>query len=278
MLKINNVSKKIGSFQLQDISFELPKGYLMGLVGTNGAGKTTLLHVLLGLYTPDKGEVIIDGMDYTEHEKEIKDMTGVVLSEELFDADLTLKQNGQYYGKYYSKYDETLLESYAARFNLDSNCKYGKMSKGEKLKFQFAFALSHNPRLLILDEPTANFDPDFIKEFFKILGEFISDGEKSVILATHLTADLDRVADYITYLEKGKLLLSESIEDLRNHYKIISGEAYKVKLYKDSIIHMEERQFVTRALVKNRRFATYDRELTVTDPTVEEIMYYMTKK
>ena len=278
MLQVYKVSKKLVIFKLENISFELPKGYIMGLIGTNGAGKTTLIHLLLGLYSLDSGEIIIDGMTYEHNEREIKDMIGTVLVDELFTPQLTLLENANFYGKFYKNYDEQLFLKYINTFNLNPNSRFKTLSKGEKLKFQFAFALSHNPKLLILDEPTANFDPEFRKEFFRILCEFISDGQKSVILATHLTTDLDQVADYITYLEKGKLMLSQNIEELRCSYKLISVENYKVKLYKDSIIHMEEGTFSTKALVKNRRFAQYDKTLTVSDPTIEELMYFMTKR
>lgn len=278
LLEVNGISKRIGSFSIEDMSFKLPEGYIMGLIGTNGAGKTTLIHLLLDLYHPDNGEVLVDGMSYKDNEKSIKDIIGTVLLDEMFFPSFTLRQNGDYFGKYYSQYDVNVLENYINRFGLDINDEYKHLSKGQKLKFEFAFALSHAPRLLILDEPTANFDPEFRKEFFKVIGEFIEDGTRSVILATHLTSDLDRVADYITYIEKGRLLLSEDIETIRSDYKIISGETYKVKLYKENIVYMEEREFSTKALVKNHGYSSYDKSLTVTEPTIEELMYYITKR
>ena len=131
----------------------------------------------------------------------------------------------------------------------------------------------------MLDEPTGNFDPEFRSEFFSILKEFIADGTNSVILATHLTEDLDRMAGYIVYLEKGKLLLAEDIETLRQQYRLLVGETYKLKLLpKESIIYMEETAYGTRALIRHRNRNIYDRELTVTVPSIEEIMYFMTKR
>lgn len=279
MVQVKDVSKHLGSFHIRNISFELPAGYIMGLIGPNGAGKTSLIHLLLGLYRPEKGEILIDGMDYQSKEREIRELIGTVLLEEMFNRGLTLGQNADYYGSYYKEYDRQVLEDYLKRFGLVSNRKYGKLSKGEELKFQLAFAVSHGAKLLILDEPAGNFDPEFRKEFFTVLKEFIADGTRSVIISTHLTEDLDRMADYITYLEKGKCLIATDIETLRDSYRLVTGETYKIKLIpRENIIHVEEGAYGTKALVRHRRRYCYDNELAVTVPTIEELMYFMTKR
>lgn len=278
MLKLTDISKRLGAFQLKEISFELPPGYIMGVIGLNGAGKTTLLHLISGLYRPDGGSLSIEGKSYDANRKEILENVGTVLAEDLFNGYDTLLHNAGQYGKYYKNYDEPLLLQYLSRFQLLPDKKFRELSKGEKLKFQFAFALAHHPKLLLLDEPTGNFDPEFRGEFFSVLKEFIADGRKSVILATHLTEDLDRIADYIVYLEKGTLLFAGDIETLREQYRLLIGETYKLKLPpKQSIIYMEETACGTRALIRHRSRNVYDRELTVTVPSIEEIMYFMTK-
>lgn len=278
MLKLTDISKRLGAFQLKEISFELPPGYIMGVIGLNGAGKTTLLHLISGLYRPDGGSLSIEGKSYDANRKEILENVGTVLAEDLFNGYDTLLHNAGQYGKYYKNYDEPLLLQYLSRFQLLPDKKFRELSKGEKLKFQFAFALAHHPKLLLLDEPTGNFDPEFRGEFFSVLKEFIADGRKSVILATHLTEDLDRIADYIVYLEKGTLLFAGDIETLREQYRLLIGETYKLKLLpKQSIIYMEETACGTRALIRHRSRNVYDRELTVTVPSIEEIMYFMTK-
>lgn len=279
MIEFKNVSKRLGKFSLDDISFELPQGYIMGLVGPNGAGKTTLLHLLLGLYQPREGTVLVDGKSYGEAQAEILNQIGTVLVEELYDKSLTLLQNGREYGRFYKDYSEETLKEYLKRFQLDENCLYKKLSKGQKLKFQFAFALSHNARLLILDEPTGNFDPEFRKEFFQVLKEFIADGTRSVVLATHLTEDLDKVADYILYLEKGKTIFAGDIEKLHDSYRLVVGERYKINLLRpERVICVEEGTYGTKALVTHTRRTLYDDSLTVTIPTIEEFMYFMTKR
>lgn len=279
LIELREVSKHLGDFHLNNISLELPEGYIMGLIGPNGAGKTTLLHLILGLYRPEKGEILIDGMSYAKSEREIHEQIGTVLLEELFDAGMTLRENSDYYGSYYKNYDEHALENYLERFSLEPQRKYRALSKGEELKFQLAFALSHAPRLLVLDEPAGSFDPEFRAEFFKVLKEFIADGTKSVIISTHLTEDLDRMADYITYLEKGKCLMSTDIESLRESYRLVTGETYKLKLIpEENIIYMEEGEYGSRALVRHRQRYVYDKEVVAVIPTIEELMYFMTKR
>lgn len=279
MLQVNDVSKKLGVFQMDNISITLPEGFIMGLIGPNGAGKTTLLHLILGLYRPDSGSIRVAGMDYQTCERQIREQLGALLLEKLFDPGWTLRQNADRYGAYYTSYDETVLRNYLERFQLKPDRKYRGLSRGEELKFQLAFALSHDPKLLILDEPAGNFDPEFREQFFGVLKEFISDGTRSVILSTHLTEDLERRADYITYLEKGKCLLSTDIESLRESYRLVTGEMYKIKLLpKENVIHVEEGTYGTRALVRHHKRSVYDRELTVTVPTLEEFMYFMTKR
>lgn len=279
MVRMNAVSKQLGIFHLENISFELPAGYICGLVGQNGAGKTTLLHLLLGLYRADEGQVMVSGMSYNQDEKHIHDLVGTVLVEELFDSYYSLEKNADYFGKYFSKYSRDRMKEYLERFKLDYHKKFGGLSKGEKLKCQFAFALSHDPMILILDEPTGNFDPDFREEFFEILQKFIADGDKSVVLATHLTEDLDRLADYLIYLEKGKQIFAGDMESFRWNYRIVYGEKYKLNtLSKDRIVHIEERRYGAKALVKHSRYGQYDDALQVTCPSVEEFMYFYSKR
>lgn len=278
-IEFADVKKKLGDFTLGELQFDIPAGYIIGLVGPNGSGKTTLLHLLMGLYNPSEGEIKVDGMTYEDGEKVLLDNLGVVLVEDLFEGSLTLLENGRDYGKYYSRYEEKILIEYLGRFDLNPNQTYRKLSKGQKLKFQLAFALAHKPKLLVLDEPTGNFDPGFREEFFRILKEFMADGEKSVILATHITEDLDRVADYIIYLEKGKQMFAGDVETLRESYRIVVGESYKIKLLApEKVIHTEAGTYGTKALVKHTRRSVYDKEVTVMVPTIEELMYFMTKR
>ena len=280
MISLSGVNKRLGSFRLKDISIEIPDGYICALVGQNASGKTTLIKMILGLCRPDDGTVVIDGLNYQEAEsdKRIRDITGIVPVNELMNSELSLLENGRCYGRFYSRYDESIYMEYLERFGFDRKIKFGKLSKGQKIKAQFAFALSCNPKLLILDEPTANFDVEFRKDFLKLLQEFIADGQKSVVLATHLMEDIDRLADYLIYLEDGRSIFAGQMEDFREQYRIVSGEAYKIKLLdREDIIAMEQKKYGAKALVRHHGYQHYDAELTATAPTVEEFMYFLSK-
>ena len=279
MLSVQHLKKGLGKFSLKDITFELPPGYIMGLIGPNGSGKTTLLKCILSLYRIDEGEIHVNGISCKEEERRIKENIGYVFQEDLFLGDLSLAQNGAHYGKYYSNYSHEQLLGYIERFGLDASKKLKRFSKGEKLKFQFAFALAHQPKLLCLDEPTGSFDPEFRKEFFRIVTDFVKDGNRSVILATHITEDLEQIADYITLLYQGRLLLSMDRGKLEDSYRLITGEEYKINLIeKGRIIQKEKGMFGTKALIHHSPFNQYDRELEVAVPSLEDLMYFLCKK
>lgn len=278
MLELINVSKKLGEFELDNISFNLPKGYIMGLVGQNGAGKTSIINMILGLYKIEEGTILVDGMDITEYEKEVKDRIGFVLCDDLFHPYLSLLENANLYGKYYSKYSKEEFVNYCERFQIDVNKKLSKFSTGEKLKFQFSFALAHKPKLLILDEPVGNFDPEFRKEFLSILSEFIEDGEHSILISTNTTMELEAMADYITMIKRGKIVFSMEKEGMCEKYKLVKGEGCKIDLIdKDRIIYKESGSYQTTVLVLNDEFYEYDEELVVEAPSIDDVMYYIVK-
>ena len=275
MIDCNNVSKRFTSFSLKNITFNLPEGYICGLIGENGSGKTTLINILSGLYSYD-GKIRISGRDYCNHEYDIKQDIGVVVHGDIFEAKESLISNANYFGRFYKKYSKNLLENYLERFNLNDKKKYKELSKGEKLKFALAFALAHEPRLLLLDEPGANFDIEFRKEFNSLLREFIIDGTRSVILSTHIISDVETFADYILFLKNGEQVLFGDVETIREKYRMVSGEKYKIKLLKDRIIYLEEGRISCNALVKHDKQG-YDKELKVWEPGIDELMYYIGK-
>ena len=275
MIDCNNVSKRFTSFSLKNITFNLPAGYICGLIGENGSGKTTLINILSGLYSYD-GKIRISGREYCNHEYDIKQDIGVVVHGDIFEAKESLISNANYFGRFYKKYSKNLLENYLERFNLNDKKKYKELSKGEKLKFALAFALAHEPRLLLLDEPGANFDIEFRKEFNSLLREFIIDGTRSVILSTHIISDVETFADYILFLKNGEQVLFGDVETIREKYRMVSGEKYKIKLLKDRIIYLEEGRISCNALVKHDKQG-YDKELKVWEPGIDELMYYIGK-
>lgn len=162
------------------------------------------------------------------------------------------------------------------QYHLDPREKFGHLSKGQKLKCQFAFALACHPAYLFLDEPVANFDPEFKKQFFADLCAFIGDGERTAVLSTHETEDLDRLADYLIFMKEGEAVIASDMEKFRDSYRIVSGESYKIRLLRpDVIVKLEEREFGARALVRHSRLLSYDKSLLVACPTIADFMYFM---
>lgn len=237
MIQVQNLTKRIGNFCLRNISFELPEGYIMGLVGENGAGKTTLIRLLLGLYQGNEGQISVDGMSFETERKQISSQMGFVLGDALFKDTFSLERNGKVFGSYYETFQFAKLQSYLAELGLDGRAKYGKLSKGEQFKFQMAFALAHQPKYLILDEPVGNFEPEFRNRFYGILTQYVSDGKHSVILSSHLADEIEHITEYIAFLKDGKLVFSRMPEEMQEHYRVLSGGIYKIKdLPKEDIL------------------------------------------
>lgn len=288
MLRVENLNKQIINLALKDISFHLPKGYIMGLIGVNASGKSSLIKTIINIYHKDSGKVYIDGLSMDEEERKAKNLMGIVLDENFYEPNLSVSDNAKYFGKYFEHYDHELFIRYCRRFNVDTKKKLGKLSKGQQMKFQIAFALSHNAKLFIMDEPTANLDQAFRQEFMEIMQDLISDGERSILLATHQTDTLDQIADYITLLHKGRIVFSMSKEVLMDKYILLSGEADKINaLPKDLVVYRENGIYRSMAMIykpdtKNCLRNSYDEiienaRLTKVRPTIEEIMYFMIK-
>lgn len=278
MLSVNELSKSFLGFELHNINFELPKGYLMGLIGPNGAGKSTLIKTILNIYRPDFGSVTINGYDLRTQEDKAKDCVGTILDENFFEENLSLKDNANLFGSYFSDYSYPLFENYCKQFDLDPKKKLKKISKGMHMKFQLAFALSHQARLLLLDEPTASLDPSFRKELRSILSDLIQDGEHSILLSTHITEDLDQLADYIIFLNEGSQVLYKNKEELMQSYLLVACEDYKLSLVpKELIIWSETTTYGSKALIQNKRMSNLPDGLQLTRPTLEDIVYYMVK-
>lgn len=252
MLLVEHLHKKLPEFELKDISFHLPKGYIMGLVGINASGKSTLIKTLCNIYHKDSGNILVDGLTLEENEKTIKNRMGIVLSENFYETNFSLEKNGFCFGQCFDCYNHDVFLRYCRQFNLDPKKKLKKLSKGQQMKFQIAFALSHDAKLFIMDEPTGNLDQAFRLEFVEILQELIADSERSVLLSTHQTDTLDQIADYITLLHRGKIIFSKNKEDLFEQYRIVSGHEDAIfSLPPQMVVYRERGQYHSMAMIYN---------------------------
>ena len=207
---VKNLRKNYKDFQLKDISFSVPKGCIMGFVGENGAGKTTTLKGILNLINRDGGSVEIFGMDNIKDEKKIKEDIGVVFDECCFYDSLNPKESSKIMKRIYKNWDGKIFNDYLKKFQIPDKKIIKEFSKGMKMKLSIAIALSHKPKLLIMDEATSGLDPIVREEILDIFLDFIQDEEHSILMSTHITGDLDKIADYITFINNGEIIFSKS--------------------------------------------------------------------
>lgn len=222
-LELKNVCKSIQKFKLNNLSFTLPKGYIMGLVGPNGAGKTTTIQLILNMLEKDAGEILVFDKDNVMNEQIIKQEIGVVFDSVFYVDSWTVSDTEKAVSIFYNNWQHDIFNDMIKRFNLPQNKKVSELSRGMQTKLMLACAFSHNAKLLILDEPTSGLDPVARDEFLEILQDYIKDGEKSVLFSTHITTDLERVADYITLVNQGNLIFTGSMENLSDEYQLIKG-------------------------------------------------------
>ncbi|MBD5511928.1 MAG: ABC transporter ATP-binding protein [Lachnospiraceae bacterium] len=230
MLDITNLCKKYNGFELDHISFHLPKGFIMGLVGKNGAGKSTTIKSIMNMLD-FQGKILVNGHDNIQCEKQVKQTVGVVVDQPFFPTIFTLEQVEKYAGAFYENWDKDAYYKLLSKFGLLPKKKVSELSRGMGVKLQLAVALSHKAKLLLLDEPTSGLDPVARDELMDILMEYIQDGENSVLFSTHISADLEKIADYVTILSSGKLfytgekdILMEKYAIIKGNYKNVSGE------------------------------------------------------
>ena len=221
ILEVRKLNKNYKGFKLKDINLTLPKGMIMGLIGENGAGKTTTIKSILNLTKVDSGEVKIFGLNIKEDEKKIKEDIGVVLDDSFFSEHLTAEDINQIMKNIYENWDENLFFKFLVDFKLPLKQEFKEFSSGMKVKLKIATAISHHPKLLILDEPTSGLDPIARSEILDIFQDFIQNGENSILVSSHITSDLEHIADYITFISDGRILLSKTRDELLDEYGIV---------------------------------------------------------
>ncbi|TCL55974.1 ABC-2 type transport system ATP-binding protein [Kineothrix alysoides] len=277
LLKVEHLNKRVGEFCLKDISFSLKPGYIMGLLGVNGAGKTTLIHTILNLYKKDGGGVYVDDMEMEEEERAVKDKIGFVLDENMFEESMSVIRNAKGFGKLYSKFDEELFRIFCKNFGIPLNKTVGSLSTGMKVRFQLAFALSHDAVLFIMDEPAAGLDPLFRKELMRYMQEIVEDGTRSVLFSTHITEDLEKMSDYIVLMRDGAVFLSMPTVDLKERYRIVYGTKEQIEtLPFFRVIYKEYGEYGSYAFLESTEGEDYG-EYEVKEPLLEDIMYCLEK-
>lgn len=280
-IEINHLTKIYKDFSLNDLSLTLPKGTVMGFVGQNGAGKTTTIKSILNLINADEGQISLFGIDNKDNSIIIKEHIGVVFDELSLPNSLTCKQTNSIMKNIYKEWNEKAFFQYIEDFELPLNKPFKNFSRGMQMKIQMAIALSHNAKLLILDEATAGLDPIARNELLDILLEYMEDEEHSILMSSHITSDLERIADYVTFIDKGTLLLSdEKYSILENHLIVKSGIEEIEKLPKEYIVSTRKNSYGAEALTNNPSvLKELFPNLTYDKASLDDILcFYVSKK
>ncbi len=280
VIELQHINKTFNGFQLKDLSITVKKGYVTGFIGGNGAGKSTTIKLIMNLLQQDSGSVSVFGMNYKKHEKDIKERIGFVYDENIFYENLTLKEMKRIIKPAYKNWDHNAFQRYVDQFELPLNQKMKTFSKGMKMKASLAIALAHHAELIIMDEPTSGLDPIFRRELLNILHDLMQEEDKTIFFSTHITTDLDRIADYITFIHKGEHIFTKEFYKIEEEYAIVKGTL-------DLLDRETEQEFISirktnsgfEALTadKNRVSNIFGDTVILEKPTLEDIMYY-TKK
>ncbi|MBD5535673.1 MAG: ABC transporter ATP-binding protein [Lachnospiraceae bacterium] len=273
-LEVSNLSKSFPSFQLRNISFSLPKGYIMGLIGPNGSGKTTTIKLILNMLKRDNGEVKIMGLDNITDEKAAKVSVGVVFDANYFCDEWTVAQSEAAVSVFYKNWNKNRFSELLKKFHIAPTKKVKELSKGMQMKLMIACAFSYDAKLLILDEPTSGLDPVSRDELLKILSEYIEDGEHSVLFSTHITGDLERAADYITYINYGELFFSGSKDEFVDMFRIVKGGRDELTVnLSEKLIGIRNFSTGFEALIRSEDLKLFS-HLDVEPATIDDIVVF----
>ncbi|PEI92064.1 sodium ABC transporter ATP-binding protein [Bacillus pseudomycoides] len=280
MLELKNVCKNYKDFSVKNISFTLPRGYIMGFVGPNGAGKSTTIKMIMNLVRRNSGDITIFGKDNKKAEKEIKQNIGFVYDENHYYEELTCEQMKRIIAPLYKKWDEEKYQWYMDRLQVPENKKIKQLSKGMKMKFAITMALSHHAELIIMDEPTSGLDPVVRSELLDMLQEIVMEEEVAVLFSTHITTDLERIADYITFIHEGEIVFTGEKDAILEKYVLVKGSNDLLDPEgKELFIGLRKNKFGFEGLVKDKQAIEdwFGNEVVLEKPTLDDIVVYTAK-
>ncbi|MFC1556057.1 ABC transporter ATP-binding protein [candidate division KSB1 bacterium] len=277
VLEIQDLGKNYDGFALKDVSFSLPEGYTMGLIGPNGAGKTTIIKLIMHLIMKKSGNIKVFGKDLVENEVEIKERIGFVYDTPNYYDHLNLKQIRRIISPFYKNWDDSVFYALVDKFELPLKKSLKKFSRGMVMKAAIAIALSHHADFIIMDEPTSGLDPVFRRELLDLFYELLQNEKKSILFSTHITSDLEKIADYITFINKGGVVFSMRKDDVFENFAIIKGD--------NKLLNEETKKFFSgirttefgfEALTGNLSEVKNDlgSDIVVDKATLEDIMYF----
>lgn len=278
ILEVEDLTKQYAGFKLDHVSFSVPKGTIMGLIGENGAGKTTTISAILDLIHKDEGTVRFWGQELSSS-RQFREDIGVVFDGINFYETLTPAKVGKISGAAYRQWDSSLYRNYLDRFQLPADREIKSMSKGMKMKLCIAIALSHRPKLLILDEATGGLDPVMRDDILDVFLDFVQDEEHSILMSSHITSDLEKIADYITFIHQGKVLFCKTKDELRYRYGIIRcGAAVFDRIDREEILALRKEDYQWNVLVADKEKARKKyKDAIVDNATIDDIMLLYVK-
>ncbi len=276
MLKVEGLSKSYPGFSLADVSFSLPKGYIMGFIGMNGAGKTTTLKSVLNIVRRDSGKITVFGKDMDADETAIKQQLAFMAGTVSYYPRTRAYALADIYKRFYSEWDEAAFKKYLQKFNLDINKKLNEFSAGMKVKFGLSLALSHNAKLLILDEPTGGLDPIARDELLDVFAGIVEGGERSILFSTHITADLDKCADFILFIKNGRIIANDTKDNLIDGHLVIRGGNEVLSGISEKLVGVKKNSYGFSGLIKKEDF-NGGTGLKAERPNLEDIMVYCSK-
>ncbi len=278
VVEFSNVTKKRDEFLLNEINFSIPKGFITGFIGPNGSGKTSTIQMMMDILQVDHGDIYIYGDSHKNHQ--IKQKIGFVYDELYMYGDFTIKKMKSIIAPLYENWNEDVFQKHLMEFNLPVNKKIKHFSKGMKMKCSLLFALAHEPEFIVMDEPTAGLDPIFRRELLDLLQDLMVNENQTIFLSTHITTDLDRIADYIVFIHEGKIVFQQSMEKIRERFHVVKGTLdFLDDDIRDLFKGIQETSIGFTGLFEGDPilFADFSEELVIETATLEDIMYFIVK-